>query len=75
MISEIQGAESGAFWPRYARVELRVYISDDDDPGREALVPDVRVETGPKRKGSGKSKVLPGAVPLTRAADRPNLDG
>ena len=64
MISEIQGALNPSLRPRYvARVELRVYISDDDDPGREALVPDVRVETGPKRKGSGKSKVLPkGAV-------------
>jgi uncharacterized protein DUF4058 len=37
-------------------VELRVYISDDDDPGRAALVPDLRVETGPKRTSARKTK-------------------
>jgi hypothetical protein len=40
-------------------VELRVYISDDDDPGREALVPDVRVEKSPRRKGTKKPKSEP----------------
>ena len=27
-----------------ARVELRVYITDQDDPGMEVFVPDVRIE-------------------------------
>src|SRR5438876_5561917 len=46
LISEIRAALNPRLRPRYvARVELRVYISDDDDPGRQALVPDVRVET------------------------------
>jgi hypothetical protein len=40
-----------------ARVELRVYVSDEDDPGRKVYLPDVRVEAGPKRKGARKPKV------------------
>jgi hypothetical protein len=60
LISEIRAALNLGLRPRYvARVELRVYISDDDDPGRSALVPDVRVETHPKGKGTKKPKVQP----------------
>src|SRR5437667_3065576 len=57
LISGIQAALNPNLRPHYvARVEMRVYISDDDDPGRKALVPDVRVEAVPKRKGAVKSK-------------------
>jgi hypothetical protein len=45
LISQIQASLNPAVRPRYVvRVELRVYVSDDDDPGREVLVPDARVE-------------------------------
>lgn len=55
LISEIRAALNPKLRTRYvARVELRIYISDDDDPGRAALVPDVRVETSPLRKGAKK---------------------
>jgi hypothetical protein len=60
LISGIQEALNPNLRPRYvARVELRVYISDDDDPGRQALVPDMRVETSPSRKGAKKRKTEP----------------
>jgi hypothetical protein len=57
LISESQAALNPHLRPRYvARVELRVYISDDDDPGRQALVPDLRVEKSPGRKGAKQPK-------------------
>ncbi len=64
-ITGIQDALIASLRPRYvARVELRVYISDDDDPGRQVLVPDVRVEGPPKRKGTGKARSVPAlAIP------------
>jgi len=68
LISESQAALNRTLRPGYvARVELRVYISDDDDPGRAAIVPDLRVETRPRRKGAGKPKAQPalaGTQPL-----------
>lgn len=66
LIGEIRAALNPRLRPSYVvRVELRVYISDDDDPGRRILVPDVRVETGPKRKGTKKATT---ALPATRTA-------
>jgi hypothetical protein len=68
LISESQAVLNPHLRPRYvARVELRVYISDDDDPGRQALVPDLRVERSPGRKGAKKPKAEPalaGTEPL-----------
>src|SRR5262245_14265488 len=68
LISECQARLNPVLRPRYiCRVELRVYISDDEDPGRKALVPDLRVESDPKRKGAKKTRVQParvGAEPL-----------
>jgi Protein of unknown function (DUF4058) len=62
LISEIQGTLNPLLRPHYvARVELRVYISDEDDPGREVIIPDLRVEQGPKRKGAKQPK-RPAAV-------------
>jgi len=44
LISEIQTALNAQLRPKYyATVEERIYISDETDPGREVLVPDVRV--------------------------------
>jgi hypothetical protein len=44
LITEIQAQLNRQVRPRYyARAEERVYISDQDDPGRRVIVPDVRV--------------------------------
>ena len=46
LMSQIQGALNRLIQPHYvARVEFRVYVSDDDDPGRKAIVPDLRIES------------------------------
>ncbi|MGH7202321.1 MAG: DUF4058 family protein [Planctomycetaceae bacterium] len=50
-ISELQGRLTGQLRPKYyARVEERVYISDQDDPGRRVIIPDVRVLTRAERE-------------------------
>jgi hypothetical protein len=57
LISQIQSDLNPRLRPHYvARVELRVYVSDQDDPGRTVLVPDVRIEK-PKRRGMRKSRM------------------
>jgi hypothetical protein len=58
LINEIRTALSPVLRPRYvARVELRVYVSDEDDPARDAWrVPDVHVERTAKRKGQKTTK-------------------
>ena len=47
-ISEMQAVLNGRLRPHYhVRVEERVYISDEQDPGRKAIIPDLKiVETG-----------------------------
>jgi hypothetical protein len=58
LISHIQIALTPSLRPAYvARVELRVYISDEDDPGRKAIIPDLRIETA-KGKREKKSRTL-----------------
>ncbi len=48
LITEIQSTLNGGIRPKYfARVETRVYISDQDDPGRSVIVPDVRIMETP----------------------------
>ncbi len=48
LISEMQAALNRRLRPQYhVRVEERVYISDENDPGRKAIIPDLKViETG-----------------------------
>src|SRR5271157_2509363 len=74
LISAIRAALNPGLRPRYvARVELRVYISDDDDPGREALVPDVRVEATPQRKGAKELNGGGAALAITEPLIVPTL--
>ena len=52
LISEIQAALNLALKPHYvSRVEERVYISDENDPGRAAIIPDVHVQIASTRPG------------------------
>src|SRR5271154_990327 len=71
IISEIQSTLNPRLRPAYvARVELRVYVSEDDDPGREVLVPDVRVEKSKHesahrvRASAGLAIAEPISIPL-----------
>ena len=49
MIRDIRAALNPHVLPKYnVRVETRVYVSHEDDPGRRLLVPDVRVEKSSK---------------------------
>ncbi len=44
LISQIQAELNPQLRPKYhVRVEERVYISDENDPGREVIIPDLRV--------------------------------
>jgi hypothetical protein len=52
LVGEIMTALNRRITPAYfAQIEQRVYISDQDDPGRRTIVPDVRVLGGGARKG------------------------
>ena len=48
LISEMQAVLNRQLRPQYhVRVEERVYISDENDPGRKAIIPDLKIiETG-----------------------------
>src|SRR6516165_1000321 len=49
--------------PKYTvRIEDRVYVSGQDDPGRDAIIPDIRVSETAKRK-RGKVLVALGEPP------------
>jgi hypothetical protein len=70
LINEIRTALNPVLRPRYvARVELRVYVSDEDDPGRDhPRIPDVRIDRTTKRKAaktSKRSEAVAIAEPLT----------
>jgi hypothetical protein len=52
LISQIQAVLTGLLRPKYyLRVEERVYVSDQDDPGRKVIIPDVRIADNPNWQG------------------------
>jgi Protein of unknown function (DUF4058) len=74
LISQIRSALNPRLRPNYvARVELRVYNTDQDDPGIEVIVPDVRIEeavhTAPKKarhaNGATTALVEPEIIPYS----------
>lgn len=47
LISEMQARLNRSLRPKYhVRIEERVYISDENDPGRKVIVPDLRIAAG-----------------------------
>jgi hypothetical protein len=68
LISSIQAALNRTIQPKYvAIVEERVYVSNEDDPGRTIIVPDVRVletESKSPRKGDDGGAALVVAEPI-----------
>ncbi len=63
LISEIQAKLNQSLRPRYvSRVEERVYISDENDPGRAAIIPDVHVKVGSGRSGYERTDIRGVAV-------------
>ncbi len=75
LIGQIRTALSPVLRPRYvARVELRVYVSDEDDPGQEALrIPDVRIVKTARHKGAKKTTKKPDAVAIAEPLTIPFL--
>lgn len=62
LISQIRAALNPVLRPHYvARVELRVYETDVDDPGLEVIIPDVCIEK-PTTNGTKKTKLTNGAA-------------
>jgi hypothetical protein len=59
LIAEIKGELNRLLRPKYyARAEERVYVSDQDDPGRRVIVPDMRVlarDHGPEQPSPSPS--------------------
>jgi hypothetical protein len=73
LIGQIRAALNPQLRPKYvARVELRVYVEDEADPGRVERVPDIRIETGKKRpNGNGRGFATFNEVPEAIVAEMP----
>ncbi len=58
LISEARAFLNKQFAPKYyVRVEERVYISGEDDPGRDTIIPDIRIIAASRQK---RAKYRPG---------------
>lgn len=60
LISQIRAVLTPKLRPKYlARVELRVYVEDEDDPARQERFPDVRIETAKKHSNGHTQVTIP----------------
>jgi Protein of unknown function (DUF4058) len=67
IISVAREILNGQLRPRYhVRIEERVYISDDDDPGRSVIIPDLRIAE--RLEGQGPA-FPPGGVATLEVAE------
>ncbi len=63
MISQMQGALNRTLRPKYvAMVEERVYISEEDDPGRKYIIPDIEIKDPGRGGRMSKQKESAAAV-------------
>ncbi len=71
-ISEVQTALNPHLRPQYvARVELRVYVTDPDDPGIEVIIPDVSVEKAVAAQSAKQKSTNGAAVAISEPEDIP----
>jgi hypothetical protein len=57
LISQIRRSLNPRLAPKYlVRVELRIYVEDEEDPGHRERIPDIRVEKG-KGRSNGRGRV------------------
>src|SRR3954468_5575683 len=65
IISQMQAFLNPRVGPNYyVRVEERVYITDEDDPGRSVLIPDLRIgERSRARAPLDPSRLTPAGMP------------
>lgn len=67
LISEIQAALNRSLRPKYyVRVEERVYISDENDPARSIMIPDIRIAA---RAGTEGTAFVPGGLATCEVAE------
>lgn len=72
LISEIQAYLNRLLRPKYhVRVEERVYVSEADDPGREAIVPDLRVAERVSDRSTRKTPAAQAAHAATAEVTQP----
>jgi hypothetical protein len=65
LISQIQAALNARLRPHHvARIMVRVYVSDEDDPGRQAIIPDFPSTTRERRHGATRDP-----LPIPRLID------
>lgn len=68
LISEMQAQLNSQVSPRYfVRVEARVYISDENDPGRSVIVPDVQIVPG--AGGASRTATAPASLAGVEVAE------
>ena len=71
LISEAQTYLNRLIRPKYvACIESRIYISDEDDPGRGVIIPDIRIESRKDHSRlSGAPAKATAALPTTTVID------
>ena len=72
LIADIQEVLNRSLRPKYVvRVEERVYVSDEEDPGRVLFVPDAQVLLGRKRLKEAPATIATPAPASVITAPRP----